>query len=282
VRKFVDTVGWTTTRFRPIDGIRVDYTRQPAERHDDLTIPATLEWGRSSADSYTVHRDGNVQGEPVAMTIGSPSRGNRGELATRLTWHLDMPEAARVVARLGDVCTRARLQVALDGKVVLDRTFETGAEGKGPWKSSRFDTKWNIWVCDYAEDLAIDVPAGRHDLTFANIDGDWLQLRSLKLPRYRTARAPALDVLGLAGDSQLLLWLHNQESTWRAEHDGKTPEPAENLRVRIPAPDGEWHLEWWDTFRGEVTRRETLRATGGVLAIEIPHLEKDVAMKASR
>ncbi|QEH37565.1 hypothetical protein OJF2_61560 [Aquisphaera giovannonii] len=282
VRKFVDTVNWPAANFRPIDGIRTEYTRVPPQRHEDLTIPATVEWGGASSDVYTVLRDGSVRGEPVAMTIGNPSRGNRDELPTKLTWHLDMPEPGKVLARLGDVCTKARLRVTLDGELVLDRTLQAGPEGKGPWKKSRFDGRWNIWVSDYAEDLAIDVPAGRHELTFANVEGDWLQIRSLTLPRYRTIQSPPLHALGLASDSQLLLWLHNTASTWRAEHDGKPIEPAENLRVTVPAPDGTWQLEWWDTFRGEVTRRETVRAAGGSLAIDLPRLDKDVAVKASR
>ncbi|WP_165231838.1 DUF5060 domain-containing protein [Aquisphaera insulae] len=282
LRKFTDSVSWPTTAFRPIDGLKVEYTRQPPERHDDLTIPATVEWGKSSSNSYTVLRDGTVRGEPVAMTIGGPSRGNPHELFTTLTWHLDMPEAGKVLVRLGDVCTRARLRASVDGAVVLDRALEAGPEGKGPWKKARFDKQWNIWVSDYAEDIAIEVPAGRHELTLANVDGDWIQLRSLTLPRYRTIQAPPLHALGLGSDSQVLLWLHNTASTWRSEHDGKIIEPAEHLRVNVPAADGVWHLEWWDTFLGEVTRRETVRASGGVLPIELPRLQKDVAVKASR
>ena len=46
------------------------------ETFTDLTVPATREWGKSASSAYTVLRDGTVQGGPVAMTIGSPARGN--------------------------------------------------------------------------------------------------------------------------------------------------------------------------------------------------------------
>ena len=93
-------------------------------------------------------------------------------------------------------------------------------------------------MSDYDEEISIEVPAGRHDLTFANIEGDWLQIRSLLLPRYRSSRYPAVDALGLACDRQLLLSFHNQESTWRTEHDGKTPARLEAIHARVPAADG--------------------------------------------
>ena len=101
----------------------------------------------------------------------------------------------------------------MDDQIRLDRALAAGGPGQGPWKSAHHLDQWNVWVSDYDEEISIEVPAGRHDLTFANIEGDWLQIRSLLLPRYRSSRYPAVDALGLACDRQLLLWFHNQEST---------------------------------------------------------------------
>ena len=205
------------------------------ETFSDLTVPATREWGKPESGVYTVHRDGSVKGGPVAMTIGSPARGNPKELFTQLSWHLDLPAAGHVLARLGQVCSGATLQVSLDGKVCLDRKLTAGAPGKGPWKSARRLEQWNVWVSDYDQDLVIAVPAGRHELTFACTEGDWLQVRSLVLPGYRSSRYPQVDALGLGSESQLLLWFHNQESTWRTEYDHKRPgmlEPASRPGAR--------------------------------------------------
>ena len=88
VRKFADTVDWSKTPFRPISGLRVEQGRDQAETFTELLIPAATEWGRSPSNSYTVGHDGTVRGGPVAMTIGSPGRGNPSELHTRSIWHL--------------------------------------------------------------------------------------------------------------------------------------------------------------------------------------------------
>lgn len=152
--------------------------------------------------------------------------------------------------------------------------------GKGPWKSAHHLDEWNVWVSDYDEPIAIEVPGGRHDVTFANIDGDWLQIRSLLLPRYRSSRYPAIDALGLASDRQLLLWFHNQESTWRTEYDGKTPAQLEAIGVHVPAPDGSWQVEWWNTSTGEVVRRDTATAHSGELLLMLPDFSSDMAVRA--
>ena len=226
----------------PISGLRVEQGRDQAETFTDLLIPATVEWGRSPSSTYTVGHDGTVQGGPVAMTIGSPSRGQPEGAALPADLAPRHARAGKIVARLGQVCSEARLQITVDGQVKLDRTLTAGEPGKGPWKKAHHLDQWNVWVSDYDEEIAIDVPAGRHDVTFANTEGDWLQIRSLRLPHYRSSRYPAVDALGLASDRLLLLWFHNQESTWRTEYDGKKPASSRAFTPAFPrrAARGRW------------------------------------------
>lgn len=282
VRKFADTVDWAKARFQPLAGVRVKVDQNQAETFTDLLVPAQIEWGRSSSSAYTVGHDGSVQGGPVAMTIGSPNRGDGKELHSRLTWHVDMPRAGTIKARLGEVCTKARLQVTVDGKVALDRPLGAGAPGKGPWKKAHYLDQWKVWVSDYDEELTIDVPAGRHELAFANVEGDWLQIRSLRLPAYRSSRYPAVDALGLASDHQLLLWFHNQESTWRTEYDGKKPVLLEALHSRVPVSGGTWQVEWWDTSTGATVRHDTVTAQNGEVVLAIPDFRSDIAAQLKR
>jgi hypothetical protein len=279
VRKFADAVGWSNTAFRPISGLRVEQGNGRAEVFADLLIPAAIEWGRSPSSSYTVSRDGNVRGGPVAMTIGSPHRGNPKELDSRLTWHLDMPKPATIVARLGEVCSSARLRITVDGQVKLDRALSAGAPGKGPWKKAHRLDQWNVWVSDYDEEITISLPAGRHDVAFANADGDWLQIRSLRLSHYRSSRYPTVDALGLASDQQLLLWFHNQDSNWRTEYEGRKPTVLDGLQASVPATSGTWQVEWWNTSSGEIRRIDTATPEHGALRFRIPDFSSDIAAR---
>ncbi len=283
VRKFADTVDWSETPLRPLAGIAVETDRSQPETFRDLTVPATMEWVATPSNRYTVLRSGELRGGPVAMTLGSPQRGNPGELPSQLTWRLDMPKAGKVVARLGQVCSRARLRITLDKRVKLDRALAAGGPGKGPWKAAHRLEQFKVWVSDYDEEIAIDVPAGRHELTFANTEGDWLQIRSLFLPAYRSSRYPDVNALGLESDKLLLVWLHNRQSTWRTEFDGKRPEPQKSLRVTVRAPaDGTWHVQWWDTFTGEILRRDQVQVAAGRLTLVPPHFTRDLAVRVEK
>ena len=283
VRKLADTVDWARTPFAPLTGLTARLEDQQPETFSTLTVPATLEWGKTPASEYTVGRDGEVDGGPVAMTLGAPRRGVADELFSQITWRVDMPQPGTVLARLGQVCTRARLQVSVDGNLVLDRELAAGEPGKGPWKETRFLAQYKVWVSNYDEDLAIDVPAGKHTLTFANTDGDWLQIRSLTLPSYRSSRYPDVNLLGLTSDSLLLLWVQNRESTWRTEADGKQPRELAGLRLSVPVPaDGPWRVQWWDTFTGEIIRQDTPTATGGALSMTAPTFARDLAARLER
>jgi hypothetical protein len=283
VRRFADTVDWATTRFEPLTDVTTERTDSAPETFADLTIPAEQGWGATPASEYTVGRDGSVQGGPVAMTLGSPTRGNPGELHTKLVWRVDLPRTCKVVAHLGQVCRRARLQVTVDGAVVLDRELLAGEPGTGPWKSAKYLAQYDVWVSDYDEDIAIDMPAGQHTVAFANAAGDWLQIPRITLPAHRSSCYSDVNLVGLRSDRLLLLWVHHRESTWRTEFDGKQPRELAGLRLRMPmAQDGAWQVQHWDTFAGTVVREETVRAADGELALTLPELARDVAWRLAK
>ena len=283
VRKFADTVDWAKTRFTPMTGLEAKLPAGQPETLTDLTIPGDVEWGITPSAEYTVKQDGRVLGGPVAMTIGSPRRADPKQLHSKLTWHLDMPKAGKMVARLGSVCTKAHLQITVDGEVKVDRELAAGEMGKGPWKAAKLLEQYKCWVSDYDEDITIEVPAGKHDVTLANTDGDWLQIRNVLLPEYRSSRYPDVNLLGLQSEALALLWVHNGESTWRTEFDGKAPHEMKGLAVTVPvAGTGTWKVEWWDTSKGEVARRDTVTAKGGKVELTAPDFKTDWAVKVGR
>jgi len=284
-RKFADTIDWTKTRFEPVSGIQAALTNAEPETLTDLTIPGTYEWGATPSAEYTALQDGAVRGEPIAMTIGSPKRGNPGELHTKLTWHLDMPKAGQVLVHLGQVSNSAHLQISVDGEVKADRALTTGEPGKGPWKEAHWLAQYKLWQCNYDEDIPVDVPAGKHDLVIANTDGDWLQINRITLPQYRSSRYPGVNLLGLQSDRMMLLWVQNRESTWRTEFDGKQPRTLRGLQIAVPAAvkaSERWTVEWWDTFTGEIIRRDTVKTTDGKLQLAAPDFTRDLAVKVVR
>ena len=283
VKAFAETIDWANTPFRPIDKIEVEGDASRPETFRDVTLNGTLGWGKTASNRYTAMPDGTVKEGTVAVTLGGPKRGNPDELFREVAWTLDMPRAGKVLVHLGDVCSGGRLRIGLDGRAVVDRVLTAGAPGEGPWKTSRLLEPWKVWVSDYDESIPIEVPAGRHELTLANTDGDWLQIRSLTLPSYRSSRYPDVDALGLAADDQMILWVHNRKSTWRTAFDGETPEPQNRLTLGVPThSQGSWRIEWWDTFKGVVLRTDQARAEAGVLRLSPPSFDRDITASLTK
>ncbi len=57
-------------------------------------------------------------------------------------------------------------------------------------------------------------------------------------------------------------------------------EPVKNATVVLSGfQEGEYTVEWWDTYNGEITRSDTVTASEGRLLVKIKDLERDVALK---
>jgi hypothetical protein len=284
IRAFADAIDWANSPMKPIDRIAVEGPADEPETFADVTIPSSQGWGRTASNRHTLRRDGTVEGGPIATTLGSPKRGGNGrELFSEVAWTLDMPRAGKVLVRVGEVCTAARLRIAVDGREVLDQTLPAGEPGEGGWKSSRLLEPYKVWIADYDRDFAVDVPAGRHELTIANGEGDWLQVKSITVPAYRSSRFPDVDALGIAGDDLMILWVHDRRSTWRDPYEGPAPTPRRGLKLSVPTPSTDaWRVEWWDTFRGVVVRTDEVRPASGSLLLAPPDFERDLAARLTR
>jgi len=97
------------------------------------------------------------------------------------------------------------------------------------------------------------------------------------------AGSPQLRVAGLQGKGLTLLWLQNRQHTWWHVVE-KQPIPAINAATVALSglADGQYQVEWWDTWKGVVTKREVLEAVKGTLSLAVPRLERDVAVKLLR
>ncbi|MBI2300745.1 MAG: DUF5060 domain-containing protein [Armatimonadetes bacterium] len=281
--KLIVSVDWARTRLAPLAGVTLQRGGNEPATYRDMELSPGYGWGGQGRDTYSPGQDGRVQGGPVASTIGSPTRGNPGELHTSLTFHLDMPADGQFVVGLGTVSGHARLRLALDGAVKVDEPLDAGEMGKGPWKASRYLEQWKVWQSDYDKDYAVPVPAGKHTVVIDCPEGDWLSLRFYRITGYQSSRYPDLHAVGLVSERLALLWLHDKASTWRAVQQKLPPQTQRDLQVTLPGlADGAWRVEWWNTYTGEVTATQTVAPAGGKLVLEPPPFERDVAARLAR
>lgn len=275
IARFVDRIDWARHRFEPIDGLALAAETVAPEQFSELEFSTEASWGKTQTARHVLHRDGRIDGGPIAGTLGGP---HKRELPHKVSFQLHMPVAGDFSVRLGTVSSRARLQIRVDDRLAVDEPLTTGPPGQGPWKASTHYPQWKIWQSDYDRDYSVKLPAGKHVVTIVNADGDWLSLRGGRVGPYRSSRYPFVRALGLRSDSLMLIWLQDKKSTWKAVLDKVAPQEMTGLRLTIPVvSDGEYQVEWWNTYRGEVLQQSKVRAAGGSLVLPAPSFTRDVA-----
>lgn len=275
VARFCEGVPWTTAGFRPLQAAVTWITPpRPAPPRD-----LTLECQGSPQVAGRLPIDPRDPPESLGRfyLYGRAQRDQQKPIVIEL----DRAVPGPLVLRVGRVWSLGKLIVTLDGRQVLDRELPAGP-GKGPWKRSQLDPRWNIWGADYDEDLAIDLGAGKHTVELFNAGRDGITVDRIRLPAYVVSDRPPVRTLGLAGDRRALLWIQNSHHTLAAVLEGREVRPVEGVQIRLPQiTAGPCRVEWWDTCRGTVTGRTEERGGSGGLVLTVPKLATDIACKVS-
>ncbi|NKB69711.1 MAG: DUF5060 domain-containing protein [Candidatus Latescibacteria bacterium] len=103
------------------------------------------------------------------------------------------------------------------------------------------------------------------------------------VPRQLHTNSEQLRGFALQGEDQTLGWLQQRAYNWRAVGEEGPPASLAEGVVQLAgmARDGLYDIEWWDTASGTVVARQEGEAIDGILGLEAPSLEWDLAFKAT-
>jgi len=90
-----------------------------------------------------------------------------------------------------------------------------------------------------------------------------------------------LRVVGLQADSSAYLWISDPNATWwklSVERAGPAETKGASLEV-TGLKAGAYRVEWWDTWKGQVIRRDAARASKDALRLAVPAFSRDIACK---
>ena len=92
--------------------------------------------------------------------------------------------------------------------------------------------------------------------------------------------AEGLTVLGLqdARKGETIFWLHDPNSTWKADADNVKPKTWSNTKVAVPA-SRRFGVEVWDTRTGKVISHDVATARNGMASVSIPEFQRDIAVR---
>lgn len=105
---------------------------------------------------------------------------------------------------------------------------------------------------------------------------------------YFPTKAPSLDGYGLldvaktkTNDLIAMAWIkHEDYNQGYVIDQGKTPPTVNDANMVFPGlPDGDYSVEWWDTFTGNILSTSKTISKGGVIKEKIPAVNKSIAIK---
>lgn len=85
-------------------------------------------------------------------------------------------------------------------------------------------------------------------------------------------------VIALRQERTVILWAQNPRHHWQAVFEKQDPGQVPAHELVLPdLPAGAYRIEWWDTWKGGVTRTERVEAVDGGLRVRLTELATDVA-----
>lgn len=276
---FVADLPLGTARWRPLETTEPEYLdpdREPETR--DAEIATRTQWGKPEHNEFVLLPDGTIQGgrQPLHLLQG---QGHQ-DLKNPPTFVVDYPKDGQFIAHVSVVSNSGLLRIWVDDELALERELPCG-EGLG--KGSQWREQWNLWETTYDEDIAVPVPAGRHRIRIENFGKDWVRMPTYTFTGCKVLDKPNLLVAGMKTEGLAMLWLQNRDSSW-FNHAGNSEvgrvDPCSLALLDLP--NGSYEMEWWETWRGEPSRTETVTVQGRRLPLTLPALETDVAIKLKK
>jgi hypothetical protein len=264
-----------TARWERLETSRPEYAdpQHPVQIADAVVVPQER-WGQAEHQEFVLLPDGTIaEGRrPQALLHGS----GHGDLRQPPTFVVDYRTPGKFLLHVDTVSNAGQLRVWLDDQLVLERDLPC-AEGLG--RKSVFRPQWKIWETTYDEDIAIDVPAGKHRIRLDNLGRDWVRITRYVMTGCKTIDRPQVLVCGMKTDRLAMVWLQNEASSWVNHAKGEVPTEAAFTLTLEGLPDGKRRLEWWETWKGSVARVEEAEVRNGQLTLAVPELKTDVAVK---
>ncbi|MDW8105573.1 MAG: DUF5060 domain-containing protein [Armatimonadota bacterium] len=275
--RFIRGVDFPREGFRRVEKYTFSW-KQPAPppEYEDLTLQGPTLWQPHPSNRPTTVRvdaEGKVE---VREQVAGLLHGlrNHPDKHNPLTLETDLPHPTRLRIIVTGVSGYggAHLIVEHDGKRVLDKPMPD------PDDMQKTDT-----LHQYDGEYTVDIPAGRQTITVKNIGNDWVFVAYV-LERAVRRDAPPLRLFGLHGRKTSLLYVEHAQHTWyQVGVVKRPPRPVAPTLLHITDwTPGRYRVQLWDTYAGKPLSTQTVTADREGLRIELPRVERDIALRLER
>jgi len=277
IRNFVGGLPFGTEKWRQVAVAAPEAVTQPAppSRRDAVALTRSG-FRKPSANTFAVGADGTVSNDVELLSL--LHGGGHRNLVNPPTFEVTYPAAGEFVVHVDRVSNSGLLKVFVDDLLVREKALPCGEKCGKSW---RYVGEWKLWESVYDEDVRVPVKAGAHRIRVENHGRDWVAVTRYVFAGCRTTEKQEVICYALAAPSAAVAWIQNGDSTWvnhARQADQIRPFPAATYTLDGFA-DGDYEVEWWETWKGSPLRCETVRASGGKLALNPGPVATDVAAK---
>ena len=277
LRNFVTGLPFGTEAWRQVSITAPAVVTQPARPSQRDAVALTRSGFRKPVENvFAVSAEGVISNADEVLSL--LHGGGHRDLVNPPTFEVTYPADGSFVIHVDKVSSSGLLHIFIDGQLALEKPLPCG-EGQG--KSWKYVAQWKLWESVYDTDISVPVKAGAHRIRVENHGKDWVAVTRYVFAGCRTQERQEVVCYALAAPSAAVVWIQNGDSTWvnHAQHAAEIrPFPAASYALDGFA-DGEYAVEWWETWKGTPQRRETVRAKGGKLTLSPGPIATDVAAK---
>ncbi len=233
--------------------------------YTDLVYSPPLDWEKSimSSDILVIDKSGLVKGGLLSRYFQSPKWHK--DMYVTPTFKVNYPiDGSFSIYVLQSAKIGANLKIYVDNKLALSEEFP---KGKSDFKIQKT--------------FSVPVSAGEHIIKIINDGDDWINVGFLTFSNLINK----CQVLGLKSSSSdfAIIWLKNPRWNVKNYLLGIEPQTVRNVKLQVKGlQDGDYTVEFWDTWNGSVISKKTFTANNGILTITSPDFTYDIACKIYR
>jgi hypothetical protein len=265
---------------------------QPLEFQTSGDPPVNVGDPLPEGEAFSVHLplDGSWGGKPKGqLAVANGDAGSRSASALNAfvhgTAHPDLKTSfeldawftndARLVMHLNSVADGAVLGVFVDNRKVFQQSLPNR---DGQWLVNN----------EYNEDIAVDLPTGRHLVQIHNLGADWFYLDWILLEavwpaEYANDWRPSPIAVGLGSSSSSLIYVVNPRASYPANATNAVIEPFDGDALRIESlPAGQYRARWHHPQTAVQLSETSGTSDGALLTLPLPELREDLAARLER
>lgn len=294
-QKFSSDIDWPKEGFIPVS-LTIDMVN-PDNTLMDLDIPVSIAWGdfpskyvikRNQIMTHIVNKNAE-KAETEAEKIRLKNDGGEAEISVNSIPGIIYGKTAtkgsknKVEFEVKDISKNTKLLITFSATGALGATgniiFDDGKTK--PFSLSDKDGKDDPYATEFEETIEIPISAGNSKVTIENTGDDWCSLKKIVIRDYLSTRdTQNVSVFGLSGKQKHLIWFHNNLNTWYQRSIGNNPKNIAGIYANLPVENnGEYQIQWWDTYRGEIISSKKQISKDRSLKLLPPVFDKDIACK---